>query len=142
MYFKSFCVSKGILLTPAVTYTPQHNAVVERANRTLIEAVKCMMSHCDAYLPLWGEASMCAKYVINRTTKVSDPLHTSYEIWTGKKPNMKNMHVFGSDCYIYNHRAHREINFLHPVLMEYLLDMIMKLIMIIIIVCIICLHIK
>ena len=31
----------------------------------------------------------------------------SYEIWNGKKPNMKHLHEFGSPCYILNNKEPR-----------------------------------
>ena len=32
---------------------------------------------------------------------------TTYEIWKGKKPNLKYFHEFGSNCFMLNDREHR-----------------------------------
>jgi transposase InsO family protein len=45
-----FCVGKGILRQYSVARTPQQNGVVERRNRTLIEAARTMLS--DSKLPI------------------------------------------------------------------------------------------
>ena len=31
---------------------------------------------------------------------------TLYEIWRGKKPNLKHLHEFGSTCFVLNDREH------------------------------------
>ena len=45
-----FCISKGILRQYSVPITPAQNGVVERKNRTLIEAARTMIA--DSGLPL------------------------------------------------------------------------------------------
>ena len=53
---REFCESKGISQTFSAPRTPQQNGVVERKNRTLIEAAKIMLE--DSKLPtyFWAEA--------------------------------------------------------------------------------------
>ena len=31
---------------------------------------------------------------------------TPYEIWRGKKPNLKHLHEFGSTCFVLNDKEH------------------------------------
>ncbi|KAK9053499.1 hypothetical protein SSX86_030133 [Deinandra increscens subsp. villosa] len=61
-----FCSEKGIEHQYSAPYTPQHNGVAERRNRTLIEAASTML--CDFKLPtmFWAEAVNTACYVQNR----------------------------------------------------------------------------
>nr|GEX42195.1 hypothetical protein [Tanacetum cinerariifolium] len=61
-----FCTSKGIKKEYSNARTPQQNRVVERKNKTLIEAVRTML--VDLFLPntFWAEAVSTACYVLNR----------------------------------------------------------------------------
>jgi transposase InsO family protein len=53
---REFCEEKGITQTFSAPRTPQQNGVVERKNRTLIEAARTMLE--DSRLPtyFWAEA--------------------------------------------------------------------------------------
>jgi hypothetical protein len=53
---------KRELTTP---YNPQQNGVVERKNRTIMEAVKTMIHDQDIHMCLWVEATMAVVYVHN-----------------------------------------------------------------------------
>ena len=63
----SFCKDNGISQQFSAARTPQQNGVVERKNRTLIEAARTML--LDAKMPtcFWGEAVSTACYVQNIT---------------------------------------------------------------------------
>ena len=60
-------------------------------------------------LPLyfWAEAMNTACYVHNRVTLRKGTPSTLYELWKGRKPNVKYFHVFGSKCYILKDREQR-----------------------------------
>ena len=55
---------KRELTTP---YNPQQNGVVERKNRTIMEAVRAMLHDQDLPMHLWEEAAITSMYVSNRT---------------------------------------------------------------------------
>ncbi|GJY10771.1 retrovirus-related pol polyprotein from transposon TNT 1-94, partial [Tanacetum coccineum] len=61
-----FCAKKGIKREYSIARTPQQNGVVERKNKTLIEAARTMLA--DSLLPIqfWAEAVNTACYVLNR----------------------------------------------------------------------------
>ena len=46
--------------------TPQHNAVSEPHNRTLLDIVQSMMSLTDLPLSFWGYALDTAAFTLNR----------------------------------------------------------------------------
>src|ERR1044072_4051841 len=48
-----------------------------------------------------------ACYVHNRVTLRKGTSPTLYELWKGRKPNVKYFHVFGSKCYILTDRDQR-----------------------------------
>ena len=104
---KQFLDNNGTVHTVTTAHTPQHNALVERANRTLVESMKSMMYHADAHQKLWGEAVQTAAYVLNRSLTAAHPTHTPYEVNTGRKPNIANLHTFGCDAYYHVHKSQR-----------------------------------
>ncbi|KAL8092716.1 hypothetical protein AgCh_034831 [Apium graveolens] len=61
-----FCKNKSIVQEFSTSRTPQQNGVVERKNRTLVEASRTMLQ--DAKLPIsfWEEAINTACYTQNR----------------------------------------------------------------------------
>ncbi|GJW74871.1 retrovirus-related pol polyprotein from transposon TNT 1-94 [Tanacetum coccineum] len=76
------------------------NGIVERRNRTLMEAARTMLIFAKAPLFLWAEA--CSHCVfITRNRSLVHTLHgkTYYELLKGKKPNLQYFRVFGSLCY-------------------------------------------
>ncbi|GKD93450.1 putative ribonuclease H-like domain-containing protein, partial [Tanacetum coccineum] len=61
-----FCGNKGIKQEYSNAKTPQQNGVVERMNKTLIEATRTMLA--DSLLPttFWAETVSTACYIFNR----------------------------------------------------------------------------
>ncbi|GJS35111.1 ribonuclease H-like domain-containing protein [Tanacetum coccineum] len=66
-----FCRSKGIKREYSNARTPQQNRVVERKNKTLIEAARTMLA--NSFLPntFWAKAVSTACYVLNRVLHVT-----------------------------------------------------------------------
>nr|GFB14437.1 putative ribonuclease H-like domain-containing protein [Tanacetum cinerariifolium] len=60
------CGMKGIKREFSVARTPQQNKVVERKNRTLIEAARTILADSLLPIPFWAEAVNTACYVQNR----------------------------------------------------------------------------
>ena len=58
--FQHYYESEGIRMEHSVPYTPQHNGVAERKNRSLKEMETCIL-HAKKLPPsLWAEAVNCA----------------------------------------------------------------------------------
>ncbi|GJS46777.1 retrovirus-related pol polyprotein from transposon TNT 1-94 [Tanacetum coccineum] len=89
----------GITHQTSVARTPQQNGVVERRNRTLVEAARTMLIFSKAPLFLWAEAINTACYTQNRSLIRLRYNKTSYELMQDKKPDLSFFHVFGSLCY-------------------------------------------
>jgi hypothetical protein len=81
-------------------YTPQQNGVVERKNRTLLDMARIMLDEYKTSDWFWAEAVNTACYAINRLYLHQILKKTSYELLTGKKPNVSYFRVFGSKCFI------------------------------------------
>ena len=61
--FKDFCKEVGIKRELTTPYNPQHNGVVERKNRSIMEVVKAMIHDQDLPMHLWAEATRSTIYV-------------------------------------------------------------------------------
>nr|GFB27493.1 hypothetical protein [Tanacetum cinerariifolium] len=84
--------------------TPQQNGVVERRNRTLVEAARTMLIFSHAPLFLWAEAIATACFTQNRSIIQRRFNKTLYELINGRKSNISFLHVFGALCYPKNDR--------------------------------------
>ena len=104
----AFMRENGTIQTTTTAHTPQYNAIVERANRTIIESVRAMMCHTHAHLPLWGEATATAVYLLCRSLTKGHPTQTPNQTYKGIKPNINNLHVFGCDVYYHVHKEQRQ----------------------------------
>jgi hypothetical protein len=73
---------------------------VERKNRTLLDMARIMLDGYKTPDRFWAEAINTACYSINRLYLHRILKKTSYELLTGKKPNVSYLRVFGSKCFI------------------------------------------
>ncbi|GKF93877.1 retrovirus-related pol polyprotein from transposon TNT 1-94 [Tanacetum coccineum] len=89
----------GITHQTSVARTPQQNGVVERRNRTLVEAARTMLIFSKAPLFLRAEAINAACYTQNRFLIRLRYNKTPYELMQDKKPDLSFFHVFCSLCY-------------------------------------------
>nr|GEV26299.1 retrovirus-related Pol polyprotein from transposon TNT 1-94 [Tanacetum cinerariifolium] len=82
-----------------VPRTPQQNGVVERRNRTLVEAARTMLIFSKAPMFLWAEVVATACYTQNRSLIYTRHHKTPYELVHNKKPDLTFFRVFGALCY-------------------------------------------
>ncbi|GJX67958.1 retrovirus-related pol polyprotein from transposon TNT 1-94 [Tanacetum coccineum] len=80
--------------------TPEQNGVVERRNRTLVEAARTMLSAAKVPLFFWAEAIATTCFTQNRSLVIPRHEKTPYHIINARKPSVKFFHIFGSLCYI------------------------------------------
>nr|GEW72001.1 hypothetical protein [Tanacetum cinerariifolium] len=79
--------------------TISENGVVERRNRTLVEAARTMLIFSKLPEILWAEAIYTACFTQNRSLVHPRYNKMPYELIKGRKPNVQYFHVFGSLCY-------------------------------------------
>nr|GEW05197.1 hypothetical protein [Tanacetum cinerariifolium] len=84
----------------STTRTPKQNSVVERRNRTLVEAARTMLSAAKFPLFFWAEAITTACFPQNRSLVIPRHEKTPYHIINVRKPSVKFFHIFGSLCNI------------------------------------------
>ena len=96
---RSWLIKRGIVHSSAAIYTPQQNGRAERANRTIIDGIRTLLS--DSKLPeeLWAEAAQAVVYTSNRLIKHGQD-KTRYELFRGDKPNVGNLRSFGQSAII------------------------------------------
>nr|GEV23916.1 hypothetical protein [Tanacetum cinerariifolium] len=82
--------------------TPQQNGVVERRNRTLVEAVRTMLTFANLPLFLWAKAIVTVCFTQNHSIIHKHFDKTPYELINKRKPNIKFFYVFGCRCYSLN----------------------------------------
>jgi len=98
--FNDFCSSNGINHEVTAPYTPQHNGISERKNKTLVNIIRSMLK--QKQMPphyLWGEAAATAAYLINKSTAKKLQDKTPEEAWCGVNPSVLNLKVFCSSCF-------------------------------------------
>ncbi|RXN30143.1 Retrovirus-related Pol poly from transposon TNT 1-94 [Labeo rohita] len=110
--FQDFLKKEGIRHELTVPKTPEQNGVAERMNKTLMETVRSMLA--DAKLPqkFWAEALSTAVYLRNRSPTKSVKGMTPFEAWTGEKPTVDHLRIFG--CTVYAHVPKDERKKLDP----------------------------
>jgi transposase InsO family protein len=85
---EDFLEDEGIKHELSSPYTPQQNGVVERKNRTLLDMVRTMLDEYKTPDRFWAEAINTACYSIIRLYLHQILKKTSYELLSGKKPNV------------------------------------------------------
>nr|GEU43270.1 hypothetical protein [Tanacetum cinerariifolium] len=90
-----FCGLKGIKREFNVPRTPQQNGIVERKNKTLIEAVRTLLADSLLPIPFWVQAINTACYVQNRVLVTKPHNKTPYELLHGRFPCIGFMRPFG-----------------------------------------------
>lgn len=98
--FRTYCDQNGTKIQYTVKYTPELNGVAERANRSIIEKVRAMLYESKLDKSFWGEAALCATYILNRSP-TANLEKLPAEMFYGKEININKLRVFG--CLAYNH---------------------------------------
>ena len=106
--FTMYLKKEGVRHEFTVPKTPQQNGVAERMNRTLVEAVRSMLS--DAQLPkkFWAEALSTAVYLRNRSPTAAVQGKMPFEAWTKQKPDVGHLKAFGCLCYAHIAKDERQ----------------------------------
>ena len=69
-------------------------------NRVIQEMARAMLHNKDVARNFWGEATNTACHTVNRVYFRLGNKKTPYELWKGRKPNVKYFRIFGSTCFI------------------------------------------
>ena len=80
----------------SVPYTPQHNGVAERKNRSLKEMSNYILQAINLPPSLWEKIVNYASYIHNRVPHKSVVGATPFEVLHGIKHNVSQLRVFDS----------------------------------------------
>lgn len=106
--FNAYCTQHGIVRQPTNAHTPQQNGVAEHKNADLETSASSMLQHAALPRSYWAEAVAYATYIQNRIAHSRVPEKTPYELWTGRRPNVSHMRVFGSTVFAQVHKDNRK----------------------------------
>nr|GFC82854.1 retrovirus-related Pol polyprotein from transposon TNT 1-94 [Tanacetum cinerariifolium] len=97
-FFDEFVITQQF----SAVRTPQQNGVVERRNKTLVEAARTMLTFANLPSFLLAEAIATACFTQNRSIIHKRFDKTPYELIIKRKPNIKFFRVFECRCYLLN----------------------------------------
>lgn len=72
--------------------------MTERLNRMLMDKMRALLFDSGWEKKMWGEALYMSTYLLSRTP-IDSLKVTPYEMWERKKPNIKNLQLFGCEAY-------------------------------------------
>jgi hypothetical protein len=105
-----FFKAVGTTATITPPHTPQHNAIVERMMRTIVEPARAMLYYAGAPLVLWGEAMMAVIHVRNMVGVRKDSKLTPDMMWKPQSARLTVTHlrVWGCDAWTHVPKADRQ----------------------------------
>lgn len=98
---QQFLKDKGTKHETTTPDAPQHNGVGERMNRILLDRVRTML--VDAQLPetYWYDSLRYTAHIHNVTpTRALDGIRPE-EAWSGNKPDVSDLKIFGSRFFVH-----------------------------------------
>ena len=73
----------------------------KKQNRTICEAARAMMYDQNLLLSLWAKVASTAVYIHNKCPHKALEEKTPEEVFTGIKPSIDHLRIFGSPIYIH-----------------------------------------
>lgn len=61
--------------------------------------MRCMMLFSGVPMKLWAEAACCAAYLVNRTSTKAIEMKTPEEVWSGRRPSVSHLRIFGCKAF-------------------------------------------
>jgi len=97
---KAYLLERGVAQEVSAPATPEQNGVIERDNRTVMEAARSMLYAENAPNYLWGKAANTAVYTLNRSINRTSGDKTPYELYFQRKPRVNHLRIFGSLAFV------------------------------------------
>lgn len=97
--FERLCDQEGIIHEVIPPYTQQQNGVTKRKNQSIMNMVRSALKRENFPKELRGEAVSITVYLLNRCPIKKLEKVTFEEAWSGFKPNLNHLRVFGFVAY-------------------------------------------
>jgi deoxyuridine 5'-triphosphate nucleotidohydrolase len=96
--FKTMIAESGFTLEPTGADSSAQNGLAENPNRTFGQMMRCILHSAEMGPEFWSYALMHAVYIKNRLPHSSIKT-TPHEAFTGIKPDLSRLRIFGSRVY-------------------------------------------
>ncbi|MBW0548920.1 hypothetical protein O181_088635 [Austropuccinia psidii MF-1] len=93
--FKELANNKGFKHNVAPPYTPEHNGIAKRANRTILDKARCLLIGSKLPHQYWDKAVNTATYLSNILPTPSRNNLSPHYMWNKRPPKIKNIRTFG-----------------------------------------------
>ncbi len=98
--FQSVLRNNNIHHSTTSPHSSYQNGKAERSWRSLMEMARCLTAEASISKQFWPYAVRHAQYLRNRSfQRLSQK--TAFELFTGSKPDLRKLHIFGSKCTFY-----------------------------------------
>jgi len=99
--FNEYLKEHGIQRKYSHSHSPQQNGVVKRKNKHIVEITHAMLNEKNLPNYFWAEAIAIAVYIMNQTPTTTVHGMTPKKKFTGKKPDVSDLRVFGCIAYVH-----------------------------------------
>jgi len=106
----SYLDSRGTTYSFSNPDSPQQNGVAEAANKTVLQIARTLLEHSQAPRNLWGYAVLHATDLANLLPHHQLGGKTPQEMWSGEKPSVHRLRVWGSTGHVLLNKNERRRN--------------------------------
>ena len=100
---------RGAELLISNPMSPNQNGVAEKNNQSIQKLARTMLLAANCTYRLWGEACLCATFLLNLTDECPATRKSAFETIYGHPPNLKILHPFGARRYYYDHKHNKAL---------------------------------
>ncbi|CAA7051267.1 unnamed protein product [Microthlaspi erraticum] len=106
---RTFLSTSGITHLTSPPHTPEHNGLVERRHRHIVETGLSLLHHAQIPNTFWSYAFSTAVYLINRMPTPTLSLQSPFSMIFGFDPNYSKLKIFGCLCFpwLRPYRSHK-----------------------------------
>ena len=97
--FQAYCRTNGIEQQTTVPYEHEQNGTAEVTNRVITDHARTILLESGLPKKFWPDAVLTATFATNRSMAPQGGA-SSYELFTGSRPDVTNLRVFGSRCWV------------------------------------------